>query len=213
MTDVGKDKDVLPEAGEGQNPVGAEARPKVKEAIVSGEKRELSPEQADQLLEALKTRFELPENEELRKAIDFTDVEKSLRAAPEKLYALHKMEETGGEPQIIGVDGDEFIFEDRCKESPSGRRNMDWYQAFAQSKEFGTEMQSAGSYYVMQSASDGEYDLHTSNWLETEPTYLKNCNSGLIGHGWYADIYIHDYKADSHGPVLGWRASLRVPKV
>ena len=174
------------------------------------EGRELSPEQADQLLGTLKTRFELPENERLRKAIDFADVEKSLRASPEKLYALHKLEETGGEPQVIGIDGDEFVFEDRCKESPSGRRNLDADQAAAQADEFGADMQSPDAYKAMQKT--GEYDLNSGSWLKTSAAHREKTGDAMYGRRYEGGVGVGEYNAGRHFPFRGWRASLRVKK-
>jgi|GEM_PF-2428527 len=200
--------------------IGAEGRPQVKgvleapaiaEATESEEAREPSPEQADQILDALKTRFEAPENEELRKAIDFADVEKSLRAAPEKLYALHKLEETGGEPQVIGLDGDEFIFEDRSKESPSGRRNLNADQAAAQAEEFGTDMQSPEAYRAMQET--GEFDLNSASWLKTSAAHRKKTGHARGGCRDGGVVSVYEGRAESRKPSDGWRASLRVKKV
>ena len=134
---------------------GEDVRENVTDMLETTEDRELSPEQADQLLNTLKTRFEAPENKKLRdfvlrKAIDFADVEKSLRASPENLYTLHKLEETGGELQVIRLDGDEFVFEDRCIESPFGRRNLNADQSKAQAEEFGSDMQSPEAYKAMR---------------------------------------------------------------
>jgi hypothetical protein len=200
--------------------VGTEARPQLEEvfetsATTEAEKRELTSEQADSLVSTLKSRFEVPENERLRKMIDFADVEKSLRATPEKLYTLQKLEETGGEPQVIGIDGDEFVFEDRCKESPSGRKSMSFDQSLAQAEEFGADMQSPDAYKAMQKA--GRYDLETWSWLKTDPEHLeKTCGAAMYGHchTWSgSDVVVIEYDSALYYHDYGWRASLRVKKV
>ncbi len=175
------------------------------------EDRELSPEQADQLLDTLKARFELPENKKLRKMVDFADVEKSLRAAPEKMFGLFKMEETGGEPQIIGLDGDEFVFEDRSKESPSGRRNRDAYQSADEAEEWGVDVQTPEAYKAMQQT--GEYDLQTVSWLKTSKAHMKKTGYAMRGRRYGGDVGVHVSVADRSPPTDGWRASLRVKKV
>ena len=189
---------------------GEDVRESVVDTLEGKEKREITPEQADKLLDTLKARFELPENDRLREAFDFAAVEKSLRAAPEKLYALHKLEETGGEPQIIGIDGDEFVFEDRSKESPSGRRDLDFDQSLAQAEEFGADMQSTEAYRAMQKT--GEYDLGTWSRLKTYPAYRERTGDAVRGFRAGADVYVDEYDARGHGPDFGWRASLRVKK-
>lgn len=194
--------------------IGTEARPQVKEALsthaaAEAEKRELTPEQADKLLSTLRSRFDDAE-EELRKAVDFAAVEKSLRAAPEKLYALQKLEETGGEPQVIGIDGDEFIFEDRSAESPTGRRNLDADQSAVQADEFGVDMQSPEAYKAMQKT--GKYDLNSQSWLERDAE-TRNAGDAVRGirHGDVVDVQRD--RVGNHAPYYGWRASLRVKKV
>jgi len=194
----------LTEAGEG-------VRSDVTDTLKAAEKRELTPEQADRLVSTLKSRFELPDNEKVRKSVgDFAGVEKSLRAAPEKLYALQKLEETGGEPQVVGIEGDEFIFEDRSAESPSGRRDLDADQAAAQAVEFGADMQSPDSYRAMQET--GKFDLKTWSWLETDPEERKQTGHALGGYRVGAGVHVDERNAGDRAPFVGWRASLRVKK-
>ncbi|MBN2096096.1 DUF4256 domain-containing protein [Candidatus Peregrinibacteria bacterium] len=190
---------------------GEDVRESVADTLETKEKRELSPEQADQLLDTLKTRLELPENEKLREAVDFAVVEKSLRAAPEKMFGLFRMEETGGEPQIIGLDGDEFIFEDRSKESPSGRRNLDFDQSLKQAEEFGVDMQTPEAYKAMQKT--GKFDMETWSWLKTDPEYKERTGRALRGRRVYGGVRVSEGFAEVHAPRFGWRASLRVKMV
>jgi len=186
---------------------GEDVRESVTETLEAKEKRELTAEQADQLLATLKTRFE-SSNKRLRKAVDFSVAEKSLRLAPEKLYALHKLEETGGEPQLIGIDGDEFIFEDRSAESPSGRRDLDFDQSLKQAEEFGVDMQSPEAYKAMQET--GKYDLKSWSWLKTDPKYREDTGNALDGRRDDLGVYVCGIHAENRFPADGWRASLRV---
>lgn len=193
---------------------GESVRENVTDTLGTKEKRELSPEQAEELLRTLKTRFELPENEELRKMVDFADVEKALRAAPEKLYALNKLEETGGEPQVIRLDGDEFVFEDRCKEASLGRIHLNFDQSLAQAKEFGVDMQSPEDYKAMQET--GKFNIHSFSWLKTDPEYRKRTGRAMCAHRCCEDkVSVVELRADSRwsNPGQCWRASLRVKKV
>jgi len=173
---------------------GEDVRESVTDALETAEKREITPEQADQLLGTLKARFEGSANDKLREEVDFAVVERSLRAAPEKLYALHKLEETGGEPQVIGLDGDEFVFEDRSKESPSGRRNLNFDQSLAQAGEFGANMQSPDAYKTMQRT--GKYDLNSGSWFETDPEYRERTGRAMRGYRVGGDVRVDRNGAD-----------------
>jgi hypothetical protein len=191
---------------------GGDVREDVSDALGDKEKLELSPEDADRLIGTLKDRFDAPANKKLRESLSWADVEKSLRVAPEKLYALQKLEETGGKPQLIGIDRDEFIFEDRSKESPSGRRNMNFDEAAAQAEEFGVDMQSPDAYKAMQLT--GKYNLRSSCWLKTDPGYRKRTGLAVVGYRVVDNVYVYDeYDAVNPYPFRGWRASLRVKKV
>src|SRR3989337_76579 len=87
-------------------------------------KRELSPEQREELLRALKARFE--KNMNRHKGLEWAKVQAKLDAKAEKLWSLNEMERTGGEPDVVGRDSKtgEYIFYDCSAESPYGRRNV-----------------------------------------------------------------------------------------
>src|SRR5246500_2998956 len=91
---------------------------------LSSNKKELSREQRDQLLGALKARFEANRNR--HKGLEWANVLTKLEANPDKLWSLHEMERTGGEPDVIGLDKKtgEYIFYDCSEESPKGRRSL-----------------------------------------------------------------------------------------
>src|SRR4030042_7146880 len=87
-------------------------------------KKELSPEQGEELLKALKARFE--KNMNRHEGIEWAKVQAKLEANTEKLWSLNEMERTGGEPDVVGLDKKigEYIFYDCSTESPKGRRNV-----------------------------------------------------------------------------------------
>src|SRR3989337_2187555 len=89
-----------------------------------GNKKELSPKQREELLKALKTRFE--KNMNYHKDLEWAKVQAKLEANSKKLWSLNEMERTGGEPDVVGHDQrtDEFIFYDCSVESPKGRRSV-----------------------------------------------------------------------------------------
>jgi Protein of unknown function (DUF4256) len=99
---------------------------------MTGTKKELSPEQREELLKALNARFE--ENMTCHKGLEWAKVKARLEARTEKLWSLSQMERTGGEPDVVGHDQKtgEYIFFDCSAESPSGRRSVttvkDWIQ-------------------------------------------------------------------------------------
>ena len=87
-------------------------------------KKELSPEQREKLLRALKARFEKDMNR--HKGLERAKVQAKLEANTEKLWSLNEMERTGGEPDVVGFDKKtgEYIFYDCSAESPKGRRSL-----------------------------------------------------------------------------------------
>jgi len=62
--------------------------------------KELKAKQREELLAALKTRFE--KNMNRHKGLEWSDVQTKLEASPEKLWSLSEMERTGGEPDVVG---------------------------------------------------------------------------------------------------------------
>jgi hypothetical protein len=168
----------------------------------------LSPEQ---FMGKLKSRFDLCKKKSF-KDISWADVEKSLCANPEDLFSIYKLEETGGEPQLVYVEGDEFVFEDRSKESPIGRRSMTFEDADAQRMSFGTRVrfQNPNSYLAMQ--KDELFDSYTMSWLETDDE-TRARKEAIVGgrnsNGPYAVIS----PETCHSSRRGWRGSVRVKKV
>src|SRR5947199_2034108 len=87
-------------------------------------KRELRPDQREQLLETLKARFE--KNSSRHQGIEWGNVNRRLETNPEKRWSLGEMERTGGEPDVVGQDKKtgEYIFFDCSPESPKDRRSF-----------------------------------------------------------------------------------------
>ena len=98
--------------------------PATKKGSTAEGKKALSPRQRDELLEALKARFE--KNQNRHKSLQWAAVQARLDANPAKLWSLSEMERTGGEPDVVGHDKKtgEFIFFDCSAESPKGRRSV-----------------------------------------------------------------------------------------
>src|SRR5262245_23738820 len=88
---------------------------------IKSSKKELSPKQREEMLGTLKTRFE--KNMNRHKGLDWPKVQARLEANPGKLWSLHEMDRTGGEPDVVGHDKKtgEYIFWDCSAETPKGR--------------------------------------------------------------------------------------------
>src|SRR6187431_3361939 len=102
-----------------------------------GNKKKLSPEQREELLRALKARFE--KNMNRHKGLEWAKVQTKLEANAEKLWSLNEMERTGGEPDVVGYDQKtgEYSFYDCSAESPKGRRSVCYdHEALEARKEF-----------------------------------------------------------------------------
>src|SRR5665811_514433 len=91
---------------------------------IKSNKKELSPEQREELIRALKARFE--KNMNRHKGLEWAKLQAKLEANTEKLWSLSEMERTGGEPDVVGYDEKtgEYIFYDCSPESPKGRRSV-----------------------------------------------------------------------------------------
>lgn len=87
-------------------------------------KKELPPEQSEKLLQTLKARFE--KNMNRHQGLEWANVKEKLEAYTEKLWSLHEMEKTGGEPDVVDYDSKtgDYIFYDCSAETPKGRRSI-----------------------------------------------------------------------------------------
>lgn len=142
-------------------------------------KKELSQEQREELLRILQDRFE--NNMHRHEGIAWEKLRERLLENPEKLWSLHEMEKTGGEPDVVGYDEerDEYVFCDCSKESPKGRRSVCYDRealekrkkhkpetsAMGMAREMGIEILTEEQYRNLQKLD--EFDLKTSSWIKT----------------------------------------------
>jgi len=184
-------------------------------------KKKLSPEQRDELLKTLKTRFE--KNMNRHKGIEWTKVQAKLEANPEKLWILDDMEVTGGEPDVVGYDkkAGEYIFYDCSAESPRDRRSLcydreSWNSrkehkprnnAVDVASEMGIEMLSEEEYFGLQKF--GKFDSKTSSWLKT-PDDVRKLGGAISGEFRFGRVFIYANGAESYFAARGFRGSLRV---
>lgn len=176
-------------------------------------KKELAPDspEAKALFATLEARFskEAPYRPDV---VKFTDVKKSLEARPDLLYSLNQMEKTGGEPDVIAVEGDIFVFADVSKESPEGRRNLNYDQAKTMADEMGIEMMDQATYRKLQ--AQFPFDLKTSwSWLLTNAKTRAITRLALSGDRDPDGVYVHRHGASHHISGAGWRGLLRVPNL
>jgi len=184
-------------------------------------KKELSPKQREDLLKALKARFE--KNLNRHKGLDWAKVQVRLEANPEKLWSLNEMERTGGEPDVVGHDkkSGEFIFFDCSEQTPSGRVSLCYDdEALASRKEhkpkgsavamaaaMGVEILTEEEYFELQKL--GEFDTKRSSWLKT-PAEMRKLGGAIFGHRSYSRIFIGCNGAESYYSGRGFRGSLKV---
>src|SRR5262245_41129970 len=183
--------------------------------------KELKPKQRQVLREILQARFE--ENMQRHKGIKWAKVQAKLEAHPEKLWSLHEMESTGGEPDVVGHDKKtgEYLFCDCAAESPKGRRSVCYDgEALAARKEhkpknsalemaaaMGIELLTEEQYRELQTL--GEFDTKTSSWVKTPPA-IRKLGGALFCDRRYNTVFLSHNGAESYYAARGFRGSLRV---
>lgn len=184
-------------------------------------KKELSSLQRESLLLKLKDRFE--KNMNRHKDLKWSDIEAKLVSNDAKLSSLVTMEETGGEPDVIGFDNNtgEFIYCDCSVESPKGRRSLCYDRAawesrkeykpesdvITKAKEMGIELLTEEQYRVLQTL--GEFDMKTSSWIKT-PDEIRKHGGAIFADYRYKHIFVYHNGAESYYAARGFRGELRV---
>lgn len=183
--------------------------------------KELSQEQTEELINTLQVRFE--KNTSRHEGLDWANVQARLEANREKLWSLHEMEATGGEPDVVGYDAntDEFIFYDCSAESPKGRRSLCYDReawesrknhkpentAMDVAKEMGIELLTEEQYRQLQEL--GKFDLKTSSWIQT-PDNIRKLGGAIFCDRRYDMVFMYHNGAESYYAARGFRGSLRV---
>ncbi|MEW6307243.1 MAG: DUF4256 domain-containing protein [Verrucomicrobiota bacterium] len=183
--------------------------------------RELSPKQREELLGALKARF--GKNMNRHKGLDWARVQARLEANPEKLWSLHEMERTGGEPDVVGLDKEtgEFVFYDCSAQSPKGRASLCYDREALDSRKehkpkssamdmaaaMGVELLTEEQYLELQKL--GEFDTKSSSWLKT-PGQMRKLGGALFGDRRFGRVFFYHNGAESYYSGRGFRGWLRV---
>jgi hypothetical protein len=184
-------------------------------------KKDLSLEQHEELLRALKARFEINLNR--HKGLEWTKLQAKLEANTKKQWSLNEMERTGGEPDVVGYDKEtsEYIFYDCSAESPKGRRNVCYDREGQESRKafkpennaidmaasMGIELLTEEQYRELQKL--GNFDTKTSSWVKT-PSDIRKLGGALFADRRYDNVFVYHNSAPSYYSGRAFRGSLRV---
>ena len=177
--------------------------------------------QSTELLDVLKARFE--KNMNRHPGIAWADVQARLEANPEKIWSLDKMEETGGEPDVVGQDKTtgEYLFFDCAPESPKGRRSICYdhealearkankpeNSAMMMAQEMGITLLTEEQYQQLQQL--GNFDTKTSSWLLTPPA-VRKLGGAIFGDRRFDRVFVYHNGAESYYAARGFRGWLKV---
>jgi len=186
-----------------------------------GTKKKLSSKEGKELLGALKARFE--KNMSRHKALEWAEVEAKLEGYAGKLWSLNEMEESGGEPDVVGYDTQtgEYIFFDCSAETPTGRTSVCYDREGLDSRKehkpqntamdmaaaMGIELLTEEEYLDLQKL--GNFDTKTSSWVKT-PADIRKLGGALHGDRRYGRVFVGYNGAQSYYGARAFRGSLRV---
>lgn len=184
-------------------------------------KNKLSIDVTTELVEILKNRFE--NNMNRHEGIKWEEVLSKLESNPDKLWSLNEMEQSGGEPDVVGIDSKtgEYIFFDCSAESPKGRRSVCYdHKALEARKKFppensamnmaadmGIEILDENQYRELQNL--GEFDTKTSSWIKT-PDKIRDLGGAIFADYRFGTVFVYHNGADSYYAARGFRGSVRV---
>lgn len=184
-------------------------------------KKKLSPKEQEELLSALKARFE--KNMKRHKSLEWTDVQARLEEKSDKLWSLREMEASGGEPDVVGFDKKtgEYVFYDCSAESPKERRGICYDRAALDSRkehkpkndaltmarEMGIEILTEEEYRNLQKL--GEFDTKTSSWVKT-PSDIRELGGAVFCDRRYDTVFLYHNGAESYYAGRAFRGSLKV---
>jgi len=182
---------------------------------------ELSPQQRETLLTKLRARFE--KNMDRHQGLAWAQVQTKLETNAEKLWSLHEMERTAGEPDVVGHDkkSSEYIFYDCSAESPKDRRSLCYDREALDSRRenkpkgnavemaaaMGVDLLTEQEYRELQKL--GEFDVKTSSWVRT-PSNIRKLGGALFCDRRFDTVFVYHNGAESYYAARGFRSCLKV---
>ena len=181
----------------------------------------ITKRQSEEILTVLKARFE--KNMNHHKGLEWAKIRAALEANTERLWSLHEMERSGGEPDVVGHDKKtgEYIFYDCSAESPKGRRSFCYDREALESRKenkpennaidvadaMGIELLAEEQYRELQKL--GNFDTKTSSWVKT-PSDIRKLGGALFCDRRYDTVFVYHNGAESYYAARAFRGSLRV---
>ena len=181
----------------------------------------MTARERDELLRTLHARFE--KHMHRHAGVAWAEVQARLESSPGALSSLRAMEETGGEPDVIGGAGESgrFTFCDCSPESPTGRRSVCYDREALDSRKehkpqgsavetaaaMGVDLLTEEQYRALQTL--GEFDARTSSWVRTPPD-VRALGGALFCDRRYGRVFVYHNGAQSYYAARGFRGSLRV---
>lgn len=181
----------------------------------------MTKQEREELMGVLQARFD--KHMQRHKGIAWSDVARRLKDHPDTLRVLHAMEQSGGEPDVVGRDegSGEYLFCDCSAESPVGRRsacfdrealesrkeNRPEHNAMDMAAAMGIEMLTEAQYRHLQTL--GEFDLKTSSWVQT-PADIRKLGGALFCDRRYGKVFTYHNGAQSYYAVRGFRGAVSV---
>lgn len=183
--------------------------------------RKLTGAQRDDLMATLEARF--TSNPARHPGIDWEEVRTRLELDAGKLWTVHEMERTGGEPDVVGRDAatGALLIVDCSKQSPTGRRSLCFDadalesrkqhkpadSAMNQAEVMGLELLTEAEYRSLQEL--GEFDTTTSSWVQT-PAPIRKRGGALFCDRRYDTVFLYHNGAESYYAARGFRGVVRV---
>lgn len=195
----------------------------MKERIRMHDRRILTIDETEKLLEILKNRFK--QNRHLHRSLQWEEVHSALLHDASAMWSISQMEATGGEPDVVMLEesSSTLVFVDVAKESPKGRRSLCYdtealekrkankpeNSAMGLAKDMGIELLTEEEYRKVQKMEI--LDLKTSSWVKT-PEEIRKLGGAIFCDRRYNTVFTYHNGADSYYGSRGFRGKLRIER-